>query len=1014
MKVENAVGPALPVGELVERVARRSAARTEADVQSDVRTLLLYGGLELDAPQVVNLEVQTGDGTRRRIDIEAGFTVFEVKKDLTAGNVRQEALEQLASYVIAQSERLGQRYVGVLTDGAEWLLCHLRGDGTLAVVSEHYVGQGSPAVEALLTWLSALLATESVISPTPLEIERRLGASSPAFRLDYADLRELYERCRDTPEVRLKRDLWARLLTTAYGVNFEDDDTLFVEHTYLVLVAETIAHAVVGIDPTGTEPRDLVSGRRFGDRQVHGVVEADFFDWPLDAQGGEMFVRGLARRIARFDWSGVEHDVLKLLYESVINAEQRHALGEYYTPDWLAEAAVGEVVSDPLSQRVIDPSCGSGTFLFHAIRAYLSAAAKSGLDNAQAVQGVTDHVFGVDIHPVAVTLARVTYLLGIGFDRLRRSRESVTVPVYVGDSLQWGHEETLLTDGSIVVTTADGLELIPRELRFPAAVIDDVARFDQLVAELADKATRRDRGSAIPSIKGVLNRYALAPADKDVVTHTFRVMCDLHDNHRNHIWGYYVRNLARPVWLARSNNRGDVLIGNPPWLSYRYMTQVMRGDFKEGSEERGLWAGAELATSQDLSAYFVARAVQLYLRSGGAFAFVMPNAVLARPHFAGFRTGLWPAASEETAVTFDTPWDLSGVRPHVFPMPCALVVGHRSERARSMGDVARAFNGSTPSGTTPWPEVREALDEAARQIARPAGVSSPYGADFRQGATVTPRVLLTVEPRETTDALGGQVGYRYVRSHRTPQEKPPWKELADLAGAVEEEFVRPLHLGSTLAPFLCLEPIEAVIPWSNGGLLDGSDEAMDEHPGLAAWWHDAEAVWNRHSNSDWSLKERLDYHGFLRTQFPIATHRVAYNRSGTRLVASYVQPGNAVIDTKLYWGPVGSRDEADYICAILNSRVMTELVNPLQGRGQFGPRDFYGLPFEFPIPTYDPGTELHEQLRALGAKSAGVAAALPEASLTTFRRARDAVWAALEDAGLGAQANGLVTDLLLA
>lgn len=60
----------------------------------------------------------------------------------------------------------------------------------------------------------------------------------------------------------------------------------------------------------------------------------------------------------------MEHDVLKALYESVISAEQRKDLGEYCTPDWLAERVVQEVVTDPANQRVLDPACGSGTFLF--------------------------------------------------------------------------------------------------------------------------------------------------------------------------------------------------------------------------------------------------------------------------------------------------------------------------------------------------------------------------------------------------------------------------------------------------------------------------------------------------------------------------------------------------------------------------------------------------------------------------------------------------------------------------
>ena len=48
--------------------------------------------------------------------------------------------------------------------------------------------------------------------------------------------------------------------------------------------------------------------------------------------------------------------------------------------------------------------------------------------------GLTGHVFGVDVHPVAVTLARVTYLLAIGHGRLTASdRKALSVPVYLGE-----------------------------------------------------------------------------------------------------------------------------------------------------------------------------------------------------------------------------------------------------------------------------------------------------------------------------------------------------------------------------------------------------------------------------------------------------------------------------------------------------------------------------------------------------------------------------------------------------
>lgn len=78
--------------------------------------------------------------------------------------------------------------------------------------------------------------------------------------------------------------------------------------------------------------------------------------------------------MARFRWQQVGGDVLKVLYESVFTAAARKKLGKYYTPDWLAGRVVAEAVDDPLAQRVLDPACGSGTFLVHAVRRFLAAA----------------------------------------------------------------------------------------------------------------------------------------------------------------------------------------------------------------------------------------------------------------------------------------------------------------------------------------------------------------------------------------------------------------------------------------------------------------------------------------------------------------------------------------------------------------------------------------------------------------------------------------------------------------
>jgi hypothetical protein len=86
----------------------------------------------------------------------------------------------------------------------------------------------------------------------------------------------------------------------------------------LIATAEIIAHAVLGIPVDTISPAALLSGDKFDEAGIHGVVEPDFFDWIIEVDGGELFVRTMARRLARFDWSVVDQDVLKVLYESIV------------------------------------------------------------------------------------------------------------------------------------------------------------------------------------------------------------------------------------------------------------------------------------------------------------------------------------------------------------------------------------------------------------------------------------------------------------------------------------------------------------------------------------------------------------------------------------------------------------------------------------------------------------------------------------------------------------------------
>ncbi|MFF0450058.1 N-6 DNA methylase [Streptomyces sp. NPDC004609] len=1017
--------PQTNLEKLLARLIDRKPGRSEATLQADVRNLLLDGGLNLGDDDldevVVNLEAQVGD--RRRIDIEIGYTAIETKKDLRSKSVLKDAEEQLAGYVFTRTEQVGQRYVGVLTDGADWRAYSLSGD-TLVQVSR-FEAKARTAPTELLTWLEGVLATAVGIRPTPEAIESRMGVESASHQLDRATLAALYAQHKDEPTVKLKRELWARLLRSALGAQFEDSDELFIEHTLLVNSAGIIAHLVLGIEVKDVQPATLVKGQLFTQANIFGVVESDFFGWIIEVPGGEAFVRTLARRLARFSWAEVEHDVLKVLYESVIAQETRKKQGEYYTPDWLAEKVIADTITDPLNQRVMDPSCGSGTFLFHAARRYLEAADTAGQPLKVSLARLTDYVAGIDLHPVAVALARVTYLLAIGRDRLiSDEREHIRVPVYLGDSIQWQQRTDLIDHGHLVIRTGAGGKFFEDELRFSEHLLADAGRFDSIVNELADKAADRPKGTT-PSLTAMFNRLGISSKeDQEELTNNFRLLCDLVDEGRNHIWSYYVRNLARPMWLSRVENRVDVLVGNPPWLSYRHMPKDMQKLFKEMSQARGLWRGDEVASHQDLSGLFIARAVQQYLREDGTFAFVVPNPVLDRPYWSGFRAGDFQDPEGPAKVAFSGSWDLRRLRPHFFPRGSAVIFGQRI--SVEIGEAAQGNNpvplpksterwiGKIAKSATKWAEVEKWVkrEQAELKYVGEDLITSPYKPRFINGATIYPKYLFYVVPQKA-NSLGLGSNRVAVRSERTNLENSPWKNLPDLEGIVEKEFIRPVLLSENVLPYRLLSPKKAVLPIEgNNTLLHGEHPHLDRYPDMAKWWRQAEEQWLAHRSSErLTLLERLQFHRGMSTQLPGTHLRVVYGKAGMHVTAALLDDPGVIIDNTLYWGTVATREEGMYLTAILNTPALTEVVRPLMAYGK-DERHIDKAVWQLPIPLFDPLDPIHSRLSELGTAEAELVAQLDLDETKSFVKLRQVLRQAIVDSPNAEELDQLVRLLL--
>jgi len=943
-----------------------------------------------------------------RADALLGRTIIEIKTDLRRERAAAEA--QLARYLPEREAATGQRYVGLATDGAVFRAYEMR-DGALVTLTGHDVRTTEAA--RLVAWLEGVIAVRDWLPADALGITGELGRASAAFARTLGLLAAAWAALARHPEAVLKRQLWSRHLGIVYGRAI-DDDTLWLQHTYLVILAKAIAAGTMG--SARYTPADLLSGRHFHEAGVHGAVETDFFGWVLDAPGGPDIVAGLAAHAARFDLGSVDIDLLKVLYESLIDPEQRHDLGEYYTPDWLARKVVRAALDDPAGQSCLDPSCGSGSFLFHAVRLKREALIAAGVAPREVAARCCASVTGFDVHPVAVIFARVTYLLALG-DALPARAGDISLPVYLGDALQWNVTRDGLMRDLVVAVPRD-----PREgrkgaplLRFPLDLCADPAAFDRVIAALHDAS---ENGWSADVFAEGLPGLGVAPDGVATLRATFLTYDRLRRAGRDHVWGFVARNLSRPVALS-DGARVDVVIGNPPWLSYRYMAAPMQRLFAETARRLGLWVGADearLVTQTDLSGLFFARAAELYARTpegarpGGRVAMVLPLAALSRGQFRAFRTGAWTGLS----VAFTQGWvlDNQAVAP-VFRVPtCVLFAQVTDGPARQTPARVTAFRGRLPSKDAPEALADRHLTQHDLPAPMPVrfAAASPYRDRFRQGATLVPRVLCLVE-RAPVGRLGGNPAAPLVRSRRSALEKKPWSEHPGLQGAVEAESLVPVHLGESIAPFRALAPAEGVIPIDEGTLLDARQAAAMGASRLSAWLREAEGAWKQGSAGRITLKERWDYNRGLTAQYPPSPLRVVFAKAGTRPAACLLD-GAGVIDHKLYWTAVESRAEGLYLVAILNSEAVRGRIAHLQSRGEQGARDFDKLMFTLPIPLFDARIPLHAALAAQAEDAAAVAAGVALAPGLPFQKARTLVRAALRADGIAARIDANVAALL--
>ncbi|PSQ50351.1 hypothetical protein BRD15_01810 [Halobacteriales archaeon SW_6_65_15] len=250
------------------------------------------------------------------------------------------------------------------------------------------------------------------------------------------------------PEIRAAHSEWEAFLVESHGEVFEQVDVpnpreqVFVDALYYDFVVDRIlafAEETFDFALANREPHHDTDALSVDFGAIHEMV----------VEAGSVSP-DVAADLTREDLLDADVGFLRDLYEAVVSREVRLALGEYYTPRGVAELAVEALtVEDPAGETFLDPGCGSGVFLAVCIGRKLDALAgdsSSGEDTRppnEIVRAITDTVFGIDLNPVAVKSAKLSYVLSLLPAMEVADVDAVEVPVYLADSLRLTRDDGL-------------------------------------------------------------------------------------------------------------------------------------------------------------------------------------------------------------------------------------------------------------------------------------------------------------------------------------------------------------------------------------------------------------------------------------------------------------------------------------------------------------------------------------------------------------------------------------------
>jgi hypothetical protein len=389
----------------------------------------------------------------------------------------------------------------------------------------------------------------------------------------------------------------------------------------------------------------------------------------------------------------------------------------------------------------------------------------------------------------------------------------------------------------------------------------------------------------------------------------------------------------------------------------------------------------------EMATYFFCRCSDLYLNNDGIIAFIMPRSVLTGAlHHANFKRFKKPKNMLYKI------FDLEDVVP-LFNVPSCVLIAVKGKDTKYPIS-AKRYRGKLSEKNIRLKEVIRYLS-AEDYLYNPPLVPTKYSwyyGKVKKGIDITPRCFWFVE-FEPHPMLGIDVNKPSVKTAESilSQSKERWKGII-FSGNVENDFIFTTLLAGDIVSFGYTQMRPVVLPveshTNHFRLLEVAELRNRGYRHMADWVQLAQDMWEKNASKRSLMNfprvvSWLNYMNKLDAQSPIKQYAVVYNASGTNIASCVVDrkklpefsilqakinPNGFLAEQSTFFYETNDEMEAHYLCAVLNSNVINDLIKPLQPRGLFGERAVTRRPFMFYIPKFDKSNDKHRELAEISKK----------------------------------------------